>query len=147
VVGVVLLASASESAGTAAGWVSGVGDFCIGTGPACVGRAAVKNRHLGLAGGPTDDDPGSAVVLGGLRYRVDLGGEHAPGVHAVAGQDAGGEPLPDLHASQRAGGGGLGDQENVHAQLAAHVEESLSAPTAGETFGSQTLRLAPTTSC
>ncbi|MFF4021005.1 hypothetical protein [Streptomyces sp. NPDC001843] len=54
---------------------------------------------------------------------MDLGGEHAPGVHVVAGEDAGGELLADLQASQGAGGGGLGDQEDVHAQLAAHVED------------------------
>jgi hypothetical protein len=54
---------------------------------------------------------------------MDLGGEHAPGVHAVAGQDAGGELLAYLRATQRAGGRGLGDQEHVHAQLAAHVED------------------------
>ncbi|MGW7256580.1 hypothetical protein [Streptomyces sp. NPDC054834] len=74
-------------------------------------------------GGAADDDLGAAVVLGALRRRVDLGGEHAPGVDAVAGEDAGGELLADLRASPGADGGGLGDQEHVHAQLAAHVED------------------------
>ncbi|POG43094.1 hypothetical protein BV881_33765 [Streptomyces sp. ZL-24] len=54
---------------------------------------------------------------------MDLGGEHPPGVHAVAGEDAGGELLADLRSPQGAGGGGLGDQEDVHAQLEAHVED------------------------
>ncbi|MGW2183975.1 hypothetical protein ACWCXX_39605 [Streptomyces sp. NPDC001732] len=54
---------------------------------------------------------------------MDLGGEHAPGVEAVAGQDAGGELFAHFRAAEGSGGGGLGDQEDVHAQLAAHVED------------------------
>ncbi|MFB7530867.1 hypothetical protein ACFC0C_21945 [Streptomyces sp. NPDC056178] len=54
---------------------------------------------------------------------MDLRGEHAPGVDAVAGEDAGVELLAGLRAAEGAGGRGLGDQEHVHAQLAAHVED------------------------
>ncbi|PAX86716.1 hypothetical protein CLM85_24150 [Streptomyces albidoflavus] len=54
---------------------------------------------------------------------MDFRGEHPPGVDAVAGQDAGGELLADLRPAEGAGGGGLRDQEDVHAQLPAHVED------------------------
>lgn len=99
-----------------------VGGGLAGGGP-LAGFGLGEEQHLRLAGGAADDDLGAALVLGGLRRRVDLGGEHAPGVHAVAGQDAGGELLADFRAAQGTSGGGLGDQEHVHAQLATHEQD------------------------
>lgn len=86
--------------------VRAVGGFLAGGGP-LAGFGLGEEQHLGLAGGAADDDLGAAVVLGGLRRRLDLTGEHALGVDAVAGEDAGGELLADLPAAEGAGGGGV----------------------------------------
>ncbi|WP_162952809.1 hypothetical protein [Streptomyces sp. 11-1-2] len=111
-----------------------------GGGP-LAGFGVGEEQHLRLARGAADDDLGAAWVLGALWGGVDLGGEHAPGVHAVAGQDADGELFADLRATEGAGGRGLGNEQDVHADLAAMKRISMSASIAGEVFGSPDSRI------
>ncbi|WP_411076493.1 hypothetical protein [Streptomyces sp. cmx-4-7] len=97
---------------------------CAGAGHRPLAGLGVRRQEdLRLLGAAAGDDLDAAVVLAGHRDRADLGNEHPPGVQGVAHEDAGGEVLPHLRAADRAGGGGLRDEENVEADPAAHEQD------------------------
>lgn len=97
---------------------------CVGTGHSpLAGFRVGEVEYLRFVGAAAYDDLDAAVVLGRHGDGAYFGNEHPAGVEGVADQDAGGELLAHLRATDRAGGGGLGNQEHVQADLAAHVIE------------------------
>lgn len=80
-------------------------------------------EHLRFVGDAAQNDLDAAGVPGGLGCGRDFGDEHPSGVEGIADEDAGGEVLAHLRSAQGAGGGGLGDQQDVKANLTAHEQD------------------------